>query len=129
MTFGFSAKGSRTERELIALFAEQGFSVVRAAGSGVAGECPDLLAFKMGRQFAFESKAWDRTSLQIDKPQFLALKKWMENTGITTMVAWRVSREGWYFLHLAEFNENEKSFSITLERAKLVDRRIGELLK
>jgi len=129
MTFGFYGKGSRTERELIGLFAAQGFSVVRAAGSGVAGECPDILAFRSGKQFAFESKAWDRGALQLDKEQFLALKKWMDNTGITTMVAWRVSRDGWYFIHLAEFNENPKSFSVTLERTKLLNRRIDELLK
>ncbi|OIO21829.1 hypothetical protein COV61_01080 [Candidatus Micrarchaeota archaeon CG11_big_fil_rev_8_21_14_0_20_47_5] len=126
--FGNYSKGSRAERELINYFSEKGFSVIRAAGSGGNSLSPDMLAFRNTRQYAFECKAHDRGSLQIEKEQFLGLKKWEENTGITTFIAWRVSREGWFFLFPSYFKENECSFSISLGDAKKLGKRKEELL-
>lgn len=122
------AKGSRAERELIDFFSANGFSVIRAAGSGVSSLCPDLLAFRRGIHYAFESKAIEKEHLVIDKEQFLSHKRWEENTGITTYVAWRRNREDWLFLPLCVFEENPKSFSISWEKAKLIGKKKEELV-
>ncbi len=121
-------KGSRAERELINYFSENGFSVIRAAGSGANSLSPDLLAFKSGKQYAIECKAHDSSTLPLQKEQYLGLKSWEENTGITTYIAWRVSREGWFFLYPSYFHENAGSYSISLEDAKKLGKKKEELL-
>ena len=120
-------KGSRAERELIAHFSNNGFSVIRAAGSGVNSLCPDILVFKHGVQYAIESKAWERKHLNIDKDQFLNLKKWEDNTGITSYIGWRRDRKPWVFIPLSIFQENEKSFAVSWERAESIGRKLEEL--
>jgi len=125
---GTYRKGSRAERELINYFSEKGFSVIRAAGSGVSSLSPDLLLFKRGLQYAIEAKAWEKNNLNIDKEQFLGLKTWEENTGINSLVAWRRNRESWYFIPLSVFKENPKSFAISWKQTLLIGKKIEELL-
>lgn len=122
-------KGARSERELIHLLAGRGFSVVRAAGSGVAGECPDILAFRRGLQYAFECKAWGSDRVAIDHQHYLAMKRWEENTGITTMLAWRMDGGGWYFIYLAELEENPQSWSVTKKRALEINRTEKDIMR
>jgi len=119
-------KGSRAERELIEFFSNNGYSVIRAAGSGVSSLSPDLLVFKRGMQFAIESKAHEKTSLQIPKDQFQGLKKWEDNTGITPYVAWRRDRKDLLFLPLSVFEENEKSYSLSWKRAEMIGKKLEE---
>jgi len=128
MAFWRYGKGSRAERELIDIFSQHGFSVIRAAGSGVGNPCPDLLAFKHGLQYGFECKAWDRGSLRIEKEQADGLRKWEENTGITIMIAWKVPREGWKFVSIGELEEKEKGYTVTLKKATAINRKVEELL-
>ncbi|MFH0817679.1 MAG: Holliday junction resolvase Hjc [Candidatus Micrarchaeota archaeon] len=128
MAFGAYAKGARTERELIGMFLQKGFSVIRAAGSGVNSLSPDLLVFRKGVQYAFECKAWDSKSLGIEKEKFLVLMEWERNTGITTMIGWRISRLGWRFMHLPELEQKEKNYTVTLKRALAINRVFEDLL-
>lgn len=121
-------KGSRAERELIAYFSENGYSVIRAAGSGVSSLSPDLLLFKRGNQYAIEAKAHETENLGLDREQFMGLKKWEDNTGITTYVGWRRNREDWLFIPLSVFKENEKTYTIKWENAKGIGRKKEELL-
>ena len=129
MAFGCYAKGARGERELINTFSERGFSVIRAAGSGVSSLSPDLLVFKKGIQYAFECKAWDTGSIGIEREKFLALRRWEENTGITTFIAWRISRMGWRFMYLPELGEQEKNFTVTKTRALGIDRKLEDIIR
>ena len=122
------AKKARSERKLISLFCEKGFSVIRAAGSGVSSLCPDILVFRKGMQYAFECKAWESGSLGIEREKFKALKDWENNTGITTFIAWRIGRVGWRFVYLDELEENPKSYTITMKRALAIDRGLERLL-
>ncbi|HIH19190.1 TPA: hypothetical protein HA225_04385 [Candidatus Micrarchaeota archaeon] len=128
MAFGTYAKGSRAERELIAFFSSHGFEVIRAAGSGVNSLSPDLLAFRKGRQYAVECKSWDRTSLSFEKEKVAQMKNWEEVTGITYYVGWRVSREGWHIFPVHLLEEKGKSYTITLEKARLAGRKPEELV-
>lgn len=119
-------KGSRAERELIDHFSNNGYCVIRAAGSGVSSLSPDILVFRRGMQFAIESKAHERTSLQIPKDQFEGLVRWEENTGITPYIAWRRDRKAWLFLPLSVFEENEKSYSLSWEKAEMIGKKLEE---
>jgi Holliday junction resolvase len=128
MAFGTYRKGARAERELIHFFSSHGFEVIRAAGSGVNSLSPDLLAFRRGAQFAIECKAWGAGSLSFPKEKVAAMKKWEETTGITHYVGWRVSREGWLLFPVHLLEEQEKTFTITLARARLAGRKPEELI-
>lgn len=120
-------KGAGAERELIRMFSDRGFMVVRAAGSGVNSLSPDLLAFKTTAQYAIESKAWENERLAIKRDQFENLKKWNEITGITTFIAWRRKRERWVFVPLSVFKEAKESYTIGWEEARMIGRDISEL--
>ena len=120
-------KGSRAERELIQHFSEKGFSVIRAAGSGVSSLSPDILLFRHGSQYAIESKAVEKESLALRKEQYLGLKTWEENTGITAYVAWRRNRQPWVFIPIAAFKENAQSFSVGWETANMIGKKIEEM--
>lgn len=119
-------KGSRAERELIDYFSNNGYSVIRAAGSGVNSLSPDLLAFKHGMQYAFESKAIEKNNLNIDREQFTNMQKWERNTGITCYVAWRKRGKQWRFIPLSLFNESEKSFGISWKKAIIGGKELQE---
>ncbi|HLC68835.1 MAG TPA: Holliday junction resolvase Hjc [Candidatus Bilamarchaeaceae archaeon] len=121
-------KGSRVERELIDFLHGKGFSVIRAAGSGVSSLSPDVLAFRHGIQYAFEVKAIEKEHLHIEKRQFLNLKKWEENTGITCLVGWRRNRKGWRFIPVSIFQETPKSFGLNWKTAETMGRQIEELI-
>jgi Holliday junction resolvase len=121
-------KGARNERELIHLFEEKGYNVVRSAGSGVNAVSPDILVFRRGKQYAIECKAWDSDRVAIDHEKYNALLSWEENTGITTLLAWKMPYEGWYFAYLSELEKNEKSYSITKKRMIEINRRFDELV-
>ncbi len=119
-------KGSRAERELIDYFSTKGYSVIRAAGSGINSLSPDLLAFRHGMQYAIESKSIEKNNLNIDKEQFINMQKWEKNTGITYYVAWRKRGKQWRFIPLSLFNESGKSFSISWKRALFLGKELGE---
>ena len=128
MAFGTYRKGARAERELIHFFTEKGFAVIRAAGSGVNSLSPYLLAFRAGKQYAIECKAWDSGSLSFEKEKVASMKSWEETTGITYLVGWRVSREGWLLFPVHLLEEQGKTFTITLSRARLAGRKPEELV-
>lgn len=128
MAFGTYKKGARAERELIHFFTANGFEVMRAAGSGVNSLSPDLLAFRKGRQYAVECKAWDSGSLSFEKEKVAQMKKWEEVTGITYFIGWRVNREGWLIFPVHMLEEQKKTFTITLSKAKLAGRKPEELV-
>ena len=123
-------KGSGAERELIHIFSENGYSVIRAAGSGVSQTSPpDIIVMKKSRQFALECKVWDSARIAIPHDKFHALKQWEENTGITTMMAWKIPYKGWKFIYLQQLEENPKSYSITLNKAEAMGKSLEEMLK
>lgn len=119
-------KGSRAERELIDYFSSNDCSVIRAAGSGVNTLSPDILVFRRGMQLAIEAKAWEKENLNIDRDQFLNMKRWEENTGISCYVGWRRSREPWYFIPLSVFKENVKSFAVNWKQAQAIGKKREE---
>lgn len=120
-------KGLKAETELISIFSQSGFCVIRAAGSGSGWESPDCLVFKKGIQYAFECKSIKSTSLSIPVSTYLKLRKWETMSGITTMIAWRIPRVGFRFAHLEELRRTV-NYSISKRRIIAISRCIEDLL-
>jgi Holliday junction resolvase len=123
------SKGARGERELLNALYDKGFSVVRAAGSGVNSISPDIIAVKSGRGMVFECKAWDRGSLSIDHEKFESLRSWRDNALMETYMAWRMNGQGWYFIKLEEMTRNDRSYTVTKKRAVDIGRRLDSLVQ
>ncbi len=118
-------KGARGERELLGKFLENGYSVIRSAGSGVNSISPDIAVIRKGKGLAFECKAWETGRVAIEKEKYNALKNWQENTLMPTYIAWRMNGVGWFFIKLEEMDEHERSFSVTKKKALGINRGIG----
>jgi Holliday junction resolvase len=121
-------KGARSERELLSMLHDNGYSVVRSAGSGVNSISPDLIAIKKGRGLAFECKAWDSTSLSIEPEKYRSLEEWRDNAGMDTYIAWRMNGGGWFFMRLNEMTRTEKNYTITMKMAKKINRKIDMIM-
>ena len=106
-----------------------GYSVVRSAGSGVNSISPDLVAIRAGKGLAFECKAWKSTSVSIDPEKYQFLVQWQQNTNMKTFVAWRINGEGWFFVKLEELFRTEKNYTITMKNAKRINRGIEEIME
>ena len=97
---------------------EKGFSVIRAAGSGVSAmESPDVIAMRGGKAYAFECKAWNSEHLTIEKDKFISALEWCENAGAEFHVAWKVQNKGWYFVKPGLFSKSPKFYSVSKKKA------------
>lgn len=123
------AKGARSERELMEMLAQRGFSVVRSAGSGVGHSAPDILAFRRGIAYAFECKAWSGNRITISKEKFVQLKGWEDNTGINVLIGWRIARQGWRFFYLSELQESGENYAMKLEHALKAGKTLEEIAR
>ncbi len=112
-------KGANAERELIRELYAAGYSVIRAAGSGVTPlPSPDLMALNSRKKLAFECKAWGSTSLTIPHEQFESTAEWCRNANAEFFIAWKATGKGWHFLKPDVFHKNEKSYSVSFKDAK-----------
>ncbi|MCL5429997.1 MAG: hypothetical protein M1504_00800, partial [Candidatus Marsarchaeota archaeon] len=107
----------------------KGYSVIRSAGSGVNSISPDVIAIKKGKGLAFESKAWNGTSISIEPEKYRSLKDWEGNSGMETYMAWRMNGMGWYFIKLDELYVGEKNYTITKKLAIGINRRPEHIME
>jgi len=114
----FYGKGSRVEREIMDYFAKHGFCAIRAAGSGVSSKSPDMMVFKKGKQYAFESKAHEGLNLQVKRDQIELLKHWYDVAQVTPFVVWKRKGCEPLFIPINVLKENRSSFTISLEAAE-----------
>lgn len=105
------SKGAFWERELMDRLRERGFEVVRAAGSGVAGDCPDVVALKTTKKFAVECKAW-KNDVYLEKSKFKLMQAWEQATGLPVFLAWKSPRKEWRFFPLSSLRETQKNFAV-----------------
>lgn len=104
-------KGAFWERELMERLRARGFEVVRAAGSGVAGDCPDIIALRTTKKFGLECKAW-KNSVYLEKSKFNLMLEWEQKTGLPVYLAYKSPRKEWKFFPLISLRETEKSFAV-----------------
>lgn len=109
-------KGSNAERELLLLLYEQGFACARIAGSGSSSlPSPDIIAIKNNKGYAIECKTKSGNYLNIKEKQIEELKTWETLSGHKAFVAWRISRKGWFFIHVSKLNKTKKAYSVKKE--------------
>jgi len=114
------AKGSRTERELLNLFTEQGWRAARVAGSGMNDNtyC-DLIAGKHGRKgYTIEAKSSKKNRIYITKKQIEEFVLFTSMMGLKPVVAVRFNREGWLFLDPRHLEDSGVNWVVSLERAR-----------
>ena len=112
-------KGAYFERELKKKLEDKGFFVIRAAGSGVAGDAPDLIVLRSGQKnkFGAECKAW-KNAIYLDKPTVIAYQEWEKITGMQVFLAWKVPRKEWRFFPLLVLKETANGFSLSLRESE-----------
>ncbi len=114
-------KGANAERELVHVFFEHGFSVVRVAGSGKTSlPAPDILALGKGKFLCFECKAWDKKNLNISQEQMAEVLSWNNRAGTEFYVAWKIPHKGWFFFKPEQMKRTGKGFSINQDEAMRV---------
>lgn len=123
-------KGANAERELMHLFFEHGFSVVRIAGSGTSPlPAPDIIAIKNGRIIAVECKARKAKNLAVSVGQIGELVGWANKAGAESLVGWKIPRKGWFFLKPGQMKDTGKFFTINrddaMSRGKSLEEVIG----
>ncbi len=93
------AKGSRAERELFHQLWEEGFAVVRAAGSGsTTRPSPDLLASNGKKTFAIECKSVKCEKKYFSVEELEQLHMFAKIFGAEAWLAIRFDSKGWFFL-------------------------------
>ncbi len=125
------AKGSKAERELVALFTEHGWRAVRVAGSGIGEESPcDLIAAKTNRKgFAIEAKSSKKTTIYITKSQIHDFILFSYLIGLKPVIATRFNREGWLFFSPKYLKDTGKYFAISLKKAKAKGLRFSQFFE
>ncbi|MCX8158374.1 MAG: Holliday junction resolvase Hjc [Candidatus Diapherotrites archaeon] len=112
------AKGANAERELLKIFHNMGFAVMRAAGSGkTALPSPDLVVIKKNVIFAIEAKAWAGDYLSISVDQMSELIDWCKNASAHLIIAWKISHKGWRLIDLNSFRVTDKFYMISEKEA------------
>ena len=123
-----SKKGNKGETELAKWFKLHGFCVIPAKGSGSVTNSPDVLAFRQGRQYAFEIKVVNASNLHLSIFQVENLKKWEEITGITAFIVWRRRGTDWITVPVHILARTPRSYSISWEHMKNVGRTLEDLI-
>ena len=121
-------KGARSERELLGIFHDLGYSVIRSAGSGVNALSPDIIAIKNSMCIAIECKAWNKNMLALNVEQYMKLIEWEANTKFPTFIAWRMNGKGWYFIKLNEFKKSPTNFTVTKKVTLALNRTLNDVL-
>ena len=124
------AKGSKGERELVKFFNENGFSCIRAAGSGSSiYPSPDILAGNAIRRLAIECKVTKDKKKYFLQAEIEQLKQFSNNFGAESWIAVKFPNNDWYFLMLEDLENTGKCLLVSLEKAKLRGLNKEELLQ
>ena len=102
-------KGSRAERELLAMFWENGFGGYRSAGSGSTPlPSPDLLVGNGKRYLAIECKSLKSKTKYLEIEQIKELIEFSKKFGAEPWIGLRFNNIGWYFIqpHRLEKTKN-----------------------
>lgn len=129
------AKGSRAERELFHLLWEEGFAVVRAAGSGsTTRPSPDLVASNGKKTFAIECKSVKGEKKYFSAEELKQLQIFSHTFGAEAWLAVRFDNKGWFFLELHNISKSKGetflvSFSQLQKEGLQFEEFIGKFLQ
>jgi Holliday junction resolvase len=122
-------KGSNAERELLHMLSEQGFAVVRVAGSGMISETSaDLIAGNSFKKFAIECKTCKDKKRYLEKQQISDLKEFAKKFGFPPIIAVKFNRQGWWFIEPEQLEDTGKCLAISLEDIKEKGKTFDEIV-
>lgn len=98
-------RGIRVERKLRDILKQNGFLVIRAAGSGY--DTPDLIAMKNGRAVVIEVKTTKKDTIYFRNEQYRNMKGFFEN-GFNVIVAVYRSGEFRFYSFLDIVDEGKR---------------------
>lgn len=119
MVLNCKAKGTRGERELIKFFNENGWSAIRAAGSGSSRyPSPDILAGNAIRRVAVECKVTKDQKKYLSPEDLEDLQIFAQRFGAEAWVGVRFPGVEWHFLMLEDLEKTDHGLVVSLELAK-----------
>jgi len=122
------SKGINAERELVHLFNNNSWGAIRVAGSGSSQfPSPDILAGNKVRRLAIECKSSKKPVKYLTKEEVDELLLFSNMFGAEPWIAVRFKE--WYFLNIEDIKQTEKSYVVTLEKAKQKGLLFEELIK
>ena len=124
------SKGSRAERELLAMFWENNFAGYRAAGSGSTPlPSPDLLVGNGKRYLAIECKSIKTKAKYLEESQVRELIEFSRRFGAEPWIGLRFNNLGWYFMQPNKLVKSKKgSLIASLEILKQKGLNFNELI-
>ena len=100
-------KGYCAELSLVHELSRRGFMVVRTPRSGrISLASPDIIAAKNGRLVVIECKS-RASGFAVPSEQLNELGEWKRKAGAEAFIGWKISRQGWFFLHLRDVVKNK----------------------
>jgi len=111
------AKGTKYERELVNLFWEAGFGVMRAPTSGGATSraMPDLVAGNGEVYYAIEVKMRKSLPVYINEEQVHELYEFSDRFGAIPLIAVKLPRRLWRFINAHELKRTRKGYKVDYE--------------
>ncbi len=108
-------KGSRAERELVNIFWDSGFAVMRspASGSGRKHPQPDVLVSDGENIFGIETKSTSSDVVYVSKDEIRELKKFCRKFGCEPIIGVRFDWKGWVFFRPNKCEQTENSYKIS----------------
>ena len=124
-------KGSKAERELFHMLWDNGWSVVRSAGSGSTQlPAPDLVAGNTSRFIAIECKSIKNDRKYFYPDEVDQLRIFSTRFGAEPWIGVRFDKIGWYFVHLDNLEKSTgESFFVSLAFAQEKGLKFEELIK
>ena len=106
-------KGTRAERELLHMFYQAKWGVLRVAGSGSTTlPSPDLLAGNGTISLAIECKSIKSSSKYFPKEEIGQLKLFSKMFGAMALIAIRFDNEGWYFIEPHKLKKTKSEYFV-----------------
>ncbi len=124
-------KGSKAERELFHMLWDNGWSVVRSAGSGCSQmPSPDLVASNTKRVIAIECKSLKADKKYLSQDSVDQLRDFSVKFGAEPWFGIRFDNTGWFFVHLDDLEKtNGDSYGVSLDFAQSKGLKFEELIK
>jgi len=123
------SKGIGAERELIHFFWKNNWSAIRCAGSGsMKYPCPDVLAGNNLRKLAIECKTTSSKNQYFTKKEIYELQEFSKIFGAESWVAVKFPTKKWFFISIEDLAENNNSYSISYEKAKVKGLELEDML-
>ena len=124
------SKGIDAERDLVHRFNAAGWVSARIAGSGsMKYPSPDVIAGNNLKKLVIECKTTKENSKYLTKKEVEDLVLFADTFGAEPWIAIRFGKEDWLFLNIEDMKKTEKSYSISLEEARLKGILFEELVK